>query len=221
MFQKFDSTFDLRQAAWDAGLPVAPASTPIEMMWVDIETTGLDVKKDIILEVGMVGTTRTGEVIDGAFKHAYPRISRIDHLPEVVNPFVKKMHDDSGLWDDLTSAFYSDAAEDDLETVFAEWWSEHDLAVDYFPMCGSSIQFDRNFLAAHAPAVEALFHYRNIDISTLKGIAALVAPSVTEIEWTNQKRHRVISDCLDSIVEYRHYLRYMISTDEMAESANV
>lgn len=214
-----DGTFDLRNAAYDAGLPVAPASTVPEMIWVDIETTGLDPEKDLILEVGMIGTTAEGAIIDGMFRHSYPFVADRVHVMDAIDPFVTKMHTDSGLWHDLAVARDAEYDDTDISTVFVPWWIDCELKTGTFPMCGSSVQFDRAFLKAQEPDIEELFHYRNIDISTLKGIAGLVAPSVTEIPWPQAKRHRVIPDILDSVIEYRHYLKHLILTDE--EKANV
>lgn len=208
-----DGTFDLRNAAYDAGLPVAPASTVPEMIWVDIETTGLNPEKDLILEVGMIGTTAEGAIIDGMFRHSYPFVASLPHVIESIDPFVQDMHTESGLWLDLDVAHENEYDDTAVSDVFCEWWEDCELKTGTFPMCGSSVQFDRAFLKAQEPDIEELFHYRNIDISTLKGVAGLVAPSVTEIPWPQAKKHRVIPDIFDSVIEYRHYLKHMILTD--------
>jgi oligoribonuclease len=209
-----DGTFDLRHAAYNMGVPVVPATTKPGMIWVDIETTGLSPKHDLILEIGMIGTTRTGEIIDGMIAHSYPDIQSLEHVEESIDPFVKDMHEKSGLWVDLEVASAEGYSDTDPAEVFTDWWRNCELDYNIFPMCGSSVHFDRAFLAEKFPTIETLFHYRNLDISTLKIIAAQVAPSVTTIPWPQAKAHRVIPDIIDSIIEYRHYLKHMILTDE-------
>jgi oligoribonuclease len=210
-----DGTFNLRAAAYDAGVSVLPAHTKPDMIWVDIETTGLSPKKDLILEIGLIGTDRYGNVIDGMMIHSYPYVPELEHVKESIDSFVTKMHDESGLWSDLETAMREGYSDDDAgDSVIQSWWNANELPVNIFPICGSSVHFDRAFLAEQLPDVEDLFHYRNIDISTLKGLVALVNPGVNEIPWRNLKMHRVIPDILDSIVEYRHYLDHFLIVNE-------
>ena len=175
------------------------------LAWVDTETTGLDGASDLLLEVGIVLTDDELNFID-------QKDIIVGHIPErrllQMIPLVQTMHRESGLWHDvLQSRFDAPSA----EAVMVAWLAER-IAPDT-PMCGSTISFDRErFLRPQMPSLEALFHYRTIDVSSFKETARRFAPSVYD-EWqeikSEIKAHRTLSDCYESIEEYKFYLSAM------------
>lgn len=173
----------------------------INRIWVDVETSGLDPEKDYLLEVGIVLTDRWG----GSIAEDSWLLDTV--LPKEVDPFVVEMHNKSGLWNDLTD---STATLTQIEATdrILDFLTIHNIRYSSLPMCGSSVHFDRSFLKKFLPEVEKHFHYRNIDISTLKLLCEDLNPELyakLDSETQPAKKHRAISDCYDTINEYKFY----------------
>ena len=172
---------------------------------LDLETTGTDPDLEAILEVGIVICDDNFDPI-AAFESAvhWDELMELEGnliIPSSVNDVVLEMHNKNGLWDE---SYWSDATLRSVERAAIEFLTKNNALGQ--ELVGNTISFDRAFLHKHMPKLEAAFHYRNIDISTLKvlgnkfGIPA--APK-------NPSAHRGVSDCLDSILELEHYLSQM------------
>ena len=174
-----------------------PIPAPPRMVWIDIETTGLDVDRDAVLEVGCV-------ITDGALEAVGHRsfvIKTNPHALEQMHPVAKEMHEANGLLDAIRKGEGIDmvTAESHLMQFIDRYtFSEHR------PLCGSSVQFDRNFLDVYMPGLMSMFHYRNIDVSTFKELVAIWCPDKAA-PTHRLKTHRPIEDLECSIDELRHY----------------
>jgi oligoribonuclease len=173
------------------------------LAWLDLETTGLRPDEDAILEIGVVITDRELNTVNQLALVTQP--SRNVPITEI-DPYVAEMHSKSGLW---------------LECLGAKgaFTFEHacSLARDFIfenkaagsPMCGSTISFDRGFLKAQSPLLNGAFHYRNIDVSTLKNVMRLHFPAAPQWSPMTGPKHRALDDLHNSICEYGHYLQWM------------
>ena len=171
------------------------------LVWIDLEMTGLDTTRDTILEVATLVTDSelrelaVGPVI--AVRH------ELDAL-EAMDDWNRRHHGASGLWDRVLASSH-DAAEAERETLeFLAAWS----APGASPMCGNSICQDRRFLHRLMPDLEAWFHYRNLDVSTLKELARRWLPEALET-LVKENRHEALADIRESVAELRHYRQYM------------
>ena len=174
-------------------------------VWVDIETTGLNVKKDKILEVGIIITDR--EYVEEArtsivIKHPTSTLAQMD-------PWAIDTHTQSGLVEEVKAARYPANIAD---AVLTEWLKEQvgNLAKPY--MCGTSVHFDREFLKRYMPRLEACFHYRNFDLATLREFFEANAPSSFKFGSSCGVKHRAIEDieyCLNAMQHYRQRFKSM------------
>lgn len=171
------------------------------LCWLDLETTGLDAGIDVILEVGIIITTKNLDLepvnkmswVVGVPRHVAPRN---------IDPYVWAMHQDNGLWAESTK---SDRDIRDVSLEAAEFIVKNKAAGS--PLCGNTINFDRSFLKAQTHLLQCL-HYRNIDVSTLKNVMAMHFPDISPFEKPKGK-HRVIADLEACIAEYSYYLGLM------------
>ncbi|KKL28030.1 hypothetical protein LCGC14_2379220 [marine sediment metagenome] len=172
------------------------------LIWIDTETTGIG-SNGWLLEVGCIITD--------------DQLSEVARLALVVEPddpvmaydyadeFVQNMHTENGLWDAIRNGEGRPKAEVEVRMLNLVLKYSHG---ESYPMCGSSIGFDRRWLKQHMPALEAAFHYRNIDVSTVKELHRRFSPHGGEpFEKTNV--HRVLSDLEQSIAELHYYLKEM------------
>lgn len=186
-----------------------------EMIWIDLETTGLDARECIPLELGLVVTDKEGGMID-EFKTLVWEDDRdwaikmgLGAADKIVGP----MHQESCLWDDLLDArtdIENYCTREQAEVRAIDWLMSLGVKSFTLPMCGSSIgSLDRPFAQVHMPKLHEFFHYRNIDVSTLKELCKMHNPELyekLESSWVAPiKAHRVLKDCEDSISEYNFY----------------
>lgn len=186
---------------------------PIERVWVDIETPGLDAKLDPILEIGIALTDRWGNLIDReAWYVGDERTAQAIEERGKTDDFVNAMHTKSQLWDDWYKAFDRLGDEMSYESVDAEiteWLDNSGVVINKFPMCGSSVRFDRERVALWLPDTEAHFHYRIIDISTVKELCKDLNPRVyagLDEQATKREIHRPLHDLVDTVKEYQYYV---------------
>ncbi|HSW91329.1 MAG TPA: oligoribonuclease [Candidatus Saccharimonadales bacterium] len=164
---------------------------------VDVETTGLDEGLDTILELGILIADARFNVLASFSEVAYFDfgLSRggIDDL-------VIDMHKKNGLWDACKASRHSLAGIQASAVGFLKegGWENQ-------PMCGSTIQFDRKFIAAYMPKLDATFHYRHIDVSSFKNIF-LKYEWDTDTKPQNRKLHRSLPDCEDTLSELKAYV---------------
>jgi oligoribonuclease len=176
--------------------------SPQRLVWLDLEMTGLDCQHDTIIEIATVVTDANLEVV------AEGPVLAI-HQPDTVlagmDEWNTRQHSASGLIERVRASRLDLAA---AERATLEFLAMH-VAPKSSPLCGNSICQDRRFLAREMPALEAFFHYRNLDVSTLKILAGLWAP---EVLAGVQKRgtHRALADIHESIAELRHYRAHLL-----------
>lgn len=167
------------------------------LIWVDLEMTGLDPDRDSILEIATIVTdSNLNELAEGpvyAVRHP-------GTVLEAMDDWNREHHSASGLWKRvLDSGTSMREAEQGTLAFLAEWTGPGDS-----PMCGNSICQDRRFMYRLMPELEKWFHYRNLDVSTIKELAARWAPEVLD-GFEKQNRHEALADIRESIAELRHY----------------
>jgi oligoribonuclease len=167
------------------------------LIWIDLEMTGLDPEADTIIEIATIVTDKNlNELAEGPVLAIGQPKERLDAMDE----WNTRQHGGSGL---TARALASEASLVDAESETLEFlqdWVEQGAS----PMCGNSICQDRRFLAREMPELERYFHYRNLDVSTLKILAQAWAPSVAK-GFVKESAHLALSDIRDSIEELVWY----------------
>ncbi|GGD42820.1 oligoribonuclease [Pseudoxanthomonas indica] len=171
------------------------------LIWIDLEMTGLDTGQDSILEIATVVTDSQLNVLaegpELAIAHSLETLNAMDD-------WNRNQHGRSGLWQRVLDSQVSIGQAEALTVAFLNEW----VPVNASPMCGNSICQDRRFLHRLMPRLEKYFHYRNLDVSTLKELARRWAPPVLE-GVRKQAAHTALSDVRDSIEELRHYRKHL------------
>ncbi len=167
------------------------------LVWIDLEMTGLDTTNDTIIEIATIVTDRhLNELAEGPVIAIHQPKSVMDAM----DAWNTEQHGKSGLTERVLSS-EATLADAERETVeFLDKWVDAGAS----PMCGNSICQDRRFMAREMPALERYFHYRNLDVSTLKILAQLWAPEVAA-GFNKSSSHRALSDIRDSINELAWY----------------
>ncbi len=167
--------------------------------WIDLEMTGLDPERDLILEIAALVTDDNLVIVAEG-----PDI--VVHQPsaalDAMDPIVVKMHDDSGLGKAVEASTVS--LEEAGAAVLA-FLQQHLPAPGTVPLCGNSIATDRGFLVRHLPEVDAFFHYRSIDVSTVKELCRRWYPEVMLGAPAKTSTHRALEDIRESVAELRYY----------------
>lgn len=182
-------------------MAAVPSSNDEHLIWIDLEMTGLDTDRDSILEIATVVTDKQLNVLaegpELAISHPLSRLEAMDE-------WNRNQHGRSGLWQRVLDSRV-DIAQAEQQTVeFLQRW----VPAGKSPMCGNSICQDRRFLHRLMPRLEKHFHYRNLDVSTIKELARRWSPDV--LAGVNKDaRHTALSDVRDSIAELRHYRGFM------------
>ncbi|MDJ0740193.1 MAG: oligoribonuclease [Gammaproteobacteria bacterium] len=173
------------------------------LIWIDLEMTGLDPHHDQIIEIATVVTdSALNELAEGPVL----AIHQPDAVLGAMDEWNTRQHGGSGLTARVRSSDV-DVARAERETLaFVERWVPPGAS----PMCGNSICQDRRFMARLMPTLEAHFHYRNLDVSTLKELARRWAPEVYA-GFTKDSSHLALADIRDSIAELRHYREHLLA----------
>jgi oligoribonuclease len=175
------------------------------LIWIDLEMTGLKPDEDVIIEIATVVTDKDLAVIAEGPSLA---VTQPEHLLARMDAWNQRQHGGSGL---LTRVRESRISAAEAERLTLEFLVQH-VPAGASPMCGNSICQDRRFLARYMPQLEAFFHYRNLDVSTLKELARRWLPKVAA-GFSKQGRHLALDDIRDSIDELRYYREKMFVND--------
>lgn len=167
------------------------------LIWLDMEMTGLNPDTDRILELAVVITNSRLETVA---ESAVWVIHQTDATLAAMDEWNQKTHGKSGLIDKVKASILSEA---EVETQCLAFLKQH-VPAGKSPMCGNSICQDRRFMARSMPALEAYFHYRNLDVSTLKELCKRWAPELAK-GVKKGGRHEALADIYESIDEMKYY----------------
>jgi oligoribonuclease len=171
------------------------------LIWIDLEMTGLDTDADSILEIATVVTDKQLNILEEgpefAIRHELARLEGMDD-------WNRKQHTRSGLWQRVLDSDVDMARAEAGTMDFLNRW----VPAGKSPMCGNSICQDRRFLHRLMPRLERFFHYRNLDVSTIKELARRWTPEIGK-GFAKESAHTALSDVRDSIAELRYYRQFM------------
>ena len=183
--------------------PPTLAPSDQNLVWIDLEMTGLAPDTDRIIEVAVVVTDPQLTVrIEGPVF----AIHQSDAVLDAMDAWNKGTHGRSGLTDRVRASTIDEAAAEGQVIAFLK---QH-VGAGKSPMCGNSICQDRRFLARSMPALEAFFHYRNLDVSTLKELARRWKPELID-SFKKTQAHTALADIHESIDELIHYRRHLLA----------
>ena len=181
------------------------------LVWLDMEMSGLNPEKERLLEIAMVVTNGDLEIVaEGPVLVVHQE----DALLDGMDAWNKGTHGRSGL---ITKVKESTLTEEAAEKLCLEFLAKH-VKAGASPMCGNTIHQDRRFMARYMPKLEAYFHYRNIDVSTVKELCRRWQPEIAK-SFAKQQAHTALADILESIEELRHYReKFFIPDQELPDA---
>jgi len=172
------------------------------LIWIDMEMSGLNSDRDRIIEVALVVTDSQLNVVAEA---PVLVVHQSDAVLDGMDNWNKSTHGKSGLIDKIKVSTLTEA---EVEARMLAFLQQH-VPAGISPMCGNSICQDRRFLARSMPQLEAYFHYRNLDVSTLKELVKRWKPEIAA-GLTKQSKHEALADIYDSIVEMKYYREHFL-----------
>jgi oligoribonuclease len=178
------------------------AKSDQNLVWLDCEMTGLDPECERIIEIAMVVT---GPNLEPRIEGPVLVIHQDNELLDKMDAWNKATHGKSGLIDKVKASTLS---EEEAQTQLIDFFKQY-VPKNGSPMCGNSIGQDRRFLAKYMPRLEAIFHYRNLDVSTLKELSKRWRPEVYK-SFKKKQRHTALADVLESVDELAHYREHFI-----------
>jgi len=178
------------------------AQDPNNLIWIDMEMSGLDPDADKVMEVALIVTdSQLNTVAEGPVLV----VRQADAVLDRMDDWNKAAHGKSGL---VTRVKASTLTEADVEQRMIAFLAEH-VPPKTSPMCGNSVHQDRRFLARHMPALEAFFLYRNLDVSTLKELAKRWKPAIMA-GLVKHGKHEALADIRESIEELKYYREHFL-----------
>ncbi len=170
---------------------------PDNLVWIDLEMTGLDPDNDLIIEIATVVTDKHLVILAEGPVFA---IHQPDEVLDSMDEWNTRQHGASGLTARVRESTVTEAGAEQATLRFLRRYAEQGSS----PICGNGICQDRRFLTRHMPELAEYFHYRNLDVSSLKILARLWAPDIAE-KFEKQSTHLALADIHDSIRELRFY----------------
>lgn len=172
------------------------------LIWIDLEMTGLDTDNDLIIEMATIVTDSQLNILA---EGPVVAIHQSDEVLAGMDEWNTRQHGGSGLTQRVRDSRISEAQAEAETIAFLEKW----VPAGASPICGNSICQDRRFLHRHMPKLEAYFHYRNLDVSTLKELVARWAPEL-RAGFKKSEAHLALADIQDSIAELQYYRKHFI-----------
>jgi len=172
------------------------------LIWIDLEMTGLNPDTDLIIEIATIVTDKNLNIVAQGPVLA---LHQSDEALAAMDEWNQTHHGQSGLIDRVKASTINNAEAEQLTIEFLKLWVPENSS----PICGNSIGQDRRFLYRYMPKLEAYFHYRSIDVSTLKELAARWAPEVKD-GFIKESTHQALDDIIESIEELRYYREHFI-----------
>ena len=179
---------------------------PLNLIWIDLEMTGLDTENDVIIEIATIVTDKDLNVLGEGPVFA---IHQPDVLLDGMDEWNTRQHGGSGLTERVRNSTTSMAEAEQATIEFLQQFVDSGTS----PMCGNSICQDRRFLSREMPKLEELFHYRNLDVSSVKEIARRWRPELLK-GFRKQGSHLAMDDIKDSIAELSYYREVFFTTEE-------
>jgi oligoribonuclease len=190
---------------------ITPSVNPLltkadqNLVWLDCEMTGLNPDAERIIEIAVVVT---GPNLESRTEGPVLVIHQSDTQLDQMDAWNKGTHGKSGLIDKVrASSLTEEQAQEQLIAFLSQY-----VGANKSPMCGNSIGQDRRFLVKYMPKLEAFFHYRNLDVSTLKELSKRWRPEVYAL-FKKQQRHTALADVHESIDELEHYRKYFLKLE--------
>ena len=180
----------------------AMAANANNLVWVDIEMSGLDPEFERVLEVAIVVTdTHLNTVAEGPVLVVH----QSDTVLDAMDSWNKSTHAKSGLVERVKASILTEAA---IENRLVEFLQEH-VPAGVSPLCGNSVHQDRRFMVRYLPKLEAYFHYRNLDVSTLKELMRRWKPALAA-GMVKHGKHEALADVYESIEELKYYREHFL-----------
>ncbi len=182
---------------------------PENLVWIDLEMTGLSPENDRIIEIASIVTDRELNILaEGPVLAISQPLSRLTQMDE----WNTRTHTESGLVRRVKESDISESEADSQTLSFIEKY----VGANQSPLCGNSICQDRRFIVRYLPRLEAYLHYRHIDVSTIKELVKRWNPDIL-YSYSKKNTHRALDDIYESVEELRFYRRYVFSPDLRSE----
>ena len=172
------------------------------LIWIDLEMTGLDTQHDVIIEMATIVTDKYLNILAEGPVIA---IHQSDATLAAMDEWNQTHHGGSGLIARVKASHWTTSQAEQATLDFLQHW----LPTGVSPMCGNTICQDRRFLARQMPSLEKFFHYRNLDISTIKELAKRWKPEILD-GFKKDTKHLALDDIRDSIEELKYYRQHFI-----------
>ena len=192
----------MSQATQTEGAGAAIRPNEFNLVWVDMEMTGLDPDTDRIIEIAVIVTDAQLNVVAEGPVFA---IHQSDATLDKMDAWNKGTHGKSGLIDRVKASTVDEAQAEEQLIAFLKQY----VPANKSPMCGNSICQDRRFMARGMPKLEAFFHYRNLDVSTLKELCRRWKPELAS-GFKKHQKHTALADITESIEELKYYREHFI-----------
>ncbi|HUR88323.1 MAG TPA: oligoribonuclease [Ramlibacter sp.] len=195
-------------------LPAAPglAKNEDNLVWIDCEMTGLNPDVDRLIEIAVIVTSPDlAHRVEGPVLVIHQSDEQLDKM----DAWNKGTHGKSGLIDKVKASTTTDAQAEEQLIEFIARYSPRNTS----PMCGNTIGQDRRFLVKYMPRLEAYFHYRNLDVSTLKELAKRWRPDIFN-SFKKQQAHTALADVQESIDELVHYREHFLRLESPPQQAS-
>ena len=183
-----------------------PKPNPLNLCWLDMEMTGLNPEHDRIIEAAVVITDADLNILAQSESYA---IHQSDELLKSMDAWNTSTHERTGLTQRVKDSALSEAEVEQRLLDFVAQWIPQGTS----PLCGNTVHQDRRFMQRYMPKLEAWFHYRNLDVSTLKELARRWHPAAYK-SFSKKGSHRALDDILESIEELRHYRQTFLRLPE-------